>query len=616
MIQEIINFVDTLPEEVFTNNLKPKEGLYVLLDIDENGNLLNVDKDGKINRSDIEKYLAKDEADNGLSEHLALCKSIYLNSQIMGKGTNKSFNSSLGIFSSVATPFGIGFRKRVFNAEKQTIERKTKAIEDYFNAAKRFVGERDEFQEWFRRMKLFCETKLLEFIQVNEFLLDDTKEKPNEYAIKNTEFIHLFLRSPDIADFKTVNQDYFAERIFNEAKETSKGKFGVSANTHVLNESKVFLRHITGLTPTIKWLSGQDAAKVQKFYSIQGFLPKPLPLFIYRDEREAFIKIFKENSRIKYSEIVRSLTNEGRDELHNYYLIFFGGTDYSRVVDLDFVSTFQFAMDISIKKVFQLNQDDIKSLRIKDVFDFESQIVKEILNIHSNNYIKYFDDEKFDPKYTTHHYFNQFLKYRKAFYDYIYKSKKEAISQKMFDDILLKGILDDIRTDEYNPSNGQNTNHSKILTKLNIWFSLYNYFHSCNYKKTVDMITKIERHRNVIDAIINESELLNNEDEFAYAAGQCVRYLFSKSETSDKSYNRLDTFLQKTDCRLLQSALANFFGMYKHKEFTGNFGKVFAQVMDYETDANVKEYLPEFLAGFFDKNKLFFTKKSNEEVNK
>ncbi len=37
MIQEIINFVDTLPDEVFTNNLKPKEGLYILLDIDEKG---------------------------------------------------------------------------------------------------------------------------------------------------------------------------------------------------------------------------------------------------------------------------------------------------------------------------------------------------------------------------------------------------------------------------------------------------------------------------------------------------------------------------------------------------------------------------------------------------
>ena len=125
------------------------------------------------------------------------------------------------------------------------------------------------------------------------------------------------------------------------------------------------------------------------------------------------------------------------------------------------------------------------------------------------------------------------------------------------------------------------------------------------------MISKIEKHRNKVDEIITQNALINSVDEFAYLAGQCIRYLFSKSETSDKSYNRLETFLQKTDCRLLQKAMANFFAMYKHKEVTNKFGKVFAQVMDYETTENVKDYLPEFLAGFFDNNQLFSEQKTN-----
>jgi CRISPR-associated protein Csh1 len=611
MIQEIINFVDTLPDEVFASELKPKEGFYILLDIDENGNLTNVDENGKINSSDIEKYLEKEEAENDLSEHLTLCKNIYLNSQVMGKGPNKSFNSSLKIFSTVATPFGIGLRKGVFNADKQTLERKTKAINDYFKAAKAFVGQDASYQEWFRRFELFCKKHLLNVVKQHEFMRDDTKENPNKYGIKDTEFVHFFLRSPKVAAYKAVNQVYFAERIFNEDKETSKGKFGVYANTHVLNESKVFLRHITGLTPSIKWLSGEDAAKVEQFYAIQKFLPKPFPLFVYEEERQDLIKVFKEDSKIKYSEIVRKLTKDGKDELHNYYLIFFGGADYSRVIDIDFVSTFQFSTDILTKKIFPLHKDDINSQRINDVFEFEQEVVKPILNIHPDNYINYFGEEKFDTKYTTHNYYNQFLKYRKAFFDYIYKSKREAISQRMFDDILLKGILDDIRTDEYTVDKDRNENRLKILTKLNIWFSLYNYFHSSNYKKSIDMISKIEKHRNKVDEIITQNALINSVDEFAYLAGQCIGYLFSKSETSDKSYNRLETFLQKTDCRLLQKAMANFFAMYKHKEVTNKFGKVFAQVMDYETTENVKDYLPEFLAGFFDNNQLFSEQKTD-----
>jgi CRISPR-associated protein Csh1 len=91
--------------------------------------------------------------------------------------------------------------------------------------------------------------------------------------------------------------------------------------------------------------------------------------------------------------------------------------------------------------------------------------------------------------------------------------------------------------------------------------------------------------------------------------------LFSKSETKDKSYNRLEAFLQKTDSRLFQKAIANFFAMYKHKNMTDKFGRVFSQVMNYETEANMKDFLPEFLSGFFDYNKLFSVNEQ-EEIDK
>lgn len=615
MIQEIINFVETLPSEVFTNNLQPKEGLYILLDINEQGDLINVDEAGKINVEDIGKYSTKLEEE--LSEHLQICKSIYLNSQVMGKGTNKSFNSSLGIFAAVATPFGIGFRKGVFNAEKQTIERKEKALEDYFNAATQYVGEEENYKEWFRRFQLFCKKHLLKFIKTHNFLKADTKENPSEYKLKDTEYVCFFIKQPNLSDYKKVSERYFSEKIFNEAKETSKGKFGVYANTHNLNESKTFLKHITGLTPSIKWLNGEDAAKVDQFYSIQKYLPKPFPLFIYTEEREKAIKILKQDSKIRYAEMITKMLDDGKDELHNYYLIFFGGADYSRVIDIDFVSSFRYGINIQIKKIFTLKKDDSSSKEIKNVFEFEHHITKPILNIHPDYFINYFGEEKFDNKYTTHSYFNQFLKYRKAFYDFIYKSKREAVSQKIFNDILLKGILDDIRTDEYDTKTEQNKNRPKILNKLNIWFSLYNFFHSSNQEKLIDMISKIERHRNKVDAIIKKDsqELLSDVGEFSYAAGHCIRYLFSKSKTKDKSYARLETFVQKSDCRNLLDAIANFFAMYKHENMTNTFGRLFAQVMDFDSQENMKKYLPEFLAGFFDKNKLFSESKTEETNN-
>ena len=60
---------------------------------------------------------------------------------------------------------------------------------------------------------------------------------------------------------------------------------------------------------------------------------------------------------------------------------------------------------------------------------------------------KYFDE--LDPKYCkSENNYLLVLKYRKAFYDYIYKSRTQAITRQMFDDILLSGIFLDIRLDE------------------------------------------------------------------------------------------------------------------------------------------------------------------------
>ena len=62
------------------------------------------------------------------------------------------------------------------------------------------------------------------------------------------------------------------------------------------------------------------------------------------------------------------------------------------------------------------------------------------------------------------------MKYRQAFYDYIYKSRLQAVTRPMFDHILLTGILEDIRLDEL--KGNQHTQRWGILSKMNIWFSL------------------------------------------------------------------------------------------------------------------------------------------------
>ena len=62
----------------------------------------------------------------------------------------------------------------------------------------------------------------------------------------------------------------------------------------------------------------------------------------------------------------------------------------------------------------------------------------------------------------------------------------------------------------------------------------------------------------------------------------------------------------------LNKAIARLFDTYKHENFSGNFRHPFASVMAYQTQANMRDYLPMMLAGIFSDNLLFSVNKSEE----
>ena len=99
------------------------------------------------------------------------------------------------------------------------------------------------------------------------------------------------------------------------------------------------------------------------------------------------------------------------------------------------------------------------------------------------------------------------------------------------------------------------------------------------------------------------------DEKFAFAAGQVIEYILSKSKSADNSYNLLEPYLQQSKCAEFKKAMANDFGRYKHENFSKNFEKVAAFVLSYETDANLKHLLPQILSGVFSKNQLFSTSK-------
>lgn len=100
-------------------------------------------------------------------------------------------------------------------------------------------------------------------------------------------------------------------------------------------------------------------------------------------------------------------------------------------------------------------------------------------------------------------------------------------------------------------------------------------------------------------ALSQGEAILENDEQYAFAAGQVIYYLLHKSKTADKSYKRLEPFLQQVHASELNKAIARLFDTYKHENFSGNFRHPFASVMAYQTQANMRDYLPMMLAGIF-----------------
>jgi len=624
MIKEITQFVDEIKEQSYIGNIELKEGLYLLLDIQKKNNKVDLVNfsDGKFtNDDDILIYKKNDEKSKAYSKFLN-----YQQNSIP-VSHNKSF--VLSAFDSICSPFGIGFKKDFsIDKKKETIaERKVKVkkyLDEYFKNAQSFVLTINH-KEWFFNFKEFCDNQFFQFIET----LDEYQKA------KSGTLINMYLKMPSIDDYKETYQKYLSERVFNTDKINQKigdAIYGISDSLNTFSGKKAFFRHQTSPLDLNYRVTGETAMKLWKFFQLQKqVLPNPLPIFIDKDEllNEKIISIFNEDRKMRYAEMIKRLFENHQKDLSDYYLLF---VQRREIVDFDFVPSFRynFKEEMIISNLFGLNE--IPKRRIENIFEFEEKIISKIFN---NILVSIFRNDNQQITGTELHYFteltkeknkfiketlrnrrgllNLILKYRKAIYDYIYKSKIQAFTNPIFHDILFKNVLDDIRLDKF--ENNKHSYWKPIREKLNIWFSLYNYFNINNQNKE-NMANKIEKHREMIIEVATGKKNIQDDDEFAFAAGQVIYYLMSKSKSADRSYSRLEPFLQKSDYIEFRKALRNTFNMYKHENFSTKFKNPFANVMDYVPDStNFKEIIPTLLAGFFSECALFADKEKKEIDN-
>lgn len=612
MIHEITQFVDYLEEkspDIFAMNLELKEGLYIFLEKEDDKlvikdkNILKVDKDT--------------ERDPLYNSFLSVTTSTEMLNAM------KSFNSGPKIYIAIGSPFGISISGLGL---VKGINKKLEAADAYFKAAEKYIDKKNKQHfTWMKEFKSFVNTEMFDYIE-------STKDYKN---IKKGDMFYFFLKEPHLKDYQEIQSRFLSEKLFNKDKFNVKNEdgevFGISDNLSGFNDGKEFLKHKTAPLDLNYRVNGPNAMKLYKFFRLQQknkILPNPFPLFVDKNEltKEA-ISFYKEDKKTGHKEIVEHLLEKTDANLQNYYLIFFhNGYKGSRIIDLDFVPVFKYKTEDmpKIKALFNVKSKKGGALflnfTIENIFDFQSTILNKIFNgqlvteTKNGLWLKYFDDMDAKPEFgATDVIVDLFYKYRKTFYDFVYKSKRQAITFNMFDDMMKQSILDDIKHDK----DGDKT--LRIKEKLNIWFSFYNYF---NHNKKLDnMVNKTEQLFERIKQIAKEDDQrIATNDEFAFAAGQLIRTILNKSESGERSHALLEPFLQKTQDDKFKLAIARAFENYKHafKFYKGDdkryeFDKIMSEVMGFETKENLKNLLPIILAGYFSET-IFKKDKESKKI--
>ncbi|PSR54931.1 hypothetical protein AHMF7605_16185 [Adhaeribacter arboris] len=505
-----------------------------------------------------------------------------------------------------ASPYCFGLKKDSLKGGEKYQKDKVKVydrLNQYFDNAIKFLQEEKE-KKLAVAFKDFCRRYLSAEIETTEHFV----------SLKDNDYIIFYLDIP-LEIYQKPHQQYLKKRLFNTEQYNVPGLneeiLGTSNFFNGYNSKKLFLMHQTAPFEINGRISGSEAQALFQFEKLieRGVLPNPVPIFIHKEELNlnfGTVKLFHDqDKKIGYREIIQSIKPTDRQ---NYYLLF---VTRGEIKDFDFVSSFEYNLKDAktgdpfwtIYNLFHLKEKNSKEDKrypdIKNIFQFQSEVVQYIFNRalvredEGKLVIKYFDE--IDAKYYSAATYLLVMKYRQAFYNYIYKSRREVISGLIFKDIMLTGIRDDVK---------QNKEFG-AKEKLNIYFSLNHHFDNTNSNFNGNyMPDKLDElfQKTMEIADSKERVALSDETEFAYISGQMINFLLDQSESANPTHALLEPFLQKTSRELFVDEIVKVFNRYKHnidRKGTGRVSRLLREILGFDRPVDIKKYMSFILAGYF-----------------
>ena len=641
MIKEIVKFMELLPENFKMKGTQPKDGLHIEVRMELSPDYVsNIDTENFI----YEMYSSK----KGMSSpFLDKCKERHQNAWCID--TNKCFDLPTKAIHS-CSPFLVAFKREHLKGGDKFIDNQKKQktqiydrFNNYFEKAGALFDEednkdiydvfkyffvRDEFSIILSKIEQEQSSKRLELedqIESKKILDKSSNDKQvknkireeikqleiqlnNARSLSNGDYILFYLDVP-LQMYSKTHDNYLKARLFNtdeyNTEPDSEGLvYGTSNFLNGFNNKMPFLMHQTASFDITSRISNVDAKLLYEFAKIlpNKTLPNPLPLFVYEEELELqmLALIQEDQSKLGYQDLVNKLIIEHKKDLGNYYLLFWQNTKDGLVFrDFDFVSKFEFNLEenIDIINYFEVKEKEGKGLKsyskIMNIFDFEQTVLKPFIynKYHNLNYFSDLSKEGYEEMDGT---YQSYAKYRKTVYDYVYKSQRTLINQYIFYEMVFNAIKDDLKL----------ARGSGIKDKLNIWYSTQHIF---NQKNKEFMGDKLKDYQSFVEKLTSEEGIQTEATDayFAFTAGMVINYIISKSQAADASYQLLEPYLQQSRCTEFKKAIARDFARYKHERFSKRFDRAAAFVLSYETEASLKDLLPQILSGVFAKNQLY-----------
>lgn len=655
MIREIINFTRDLLEDIPDIrlwNAKPDKGLHVFVDIDEDGRWINTElKEGV----DYTYY-------DGENEEIKLwddCIRYQEATTYITMNKVKKFDSKQKIHS--CSPFAIAYNFNFNEADKKVLgipvlKKADKPSEEDIQKNEALIRNKryevicERLSDYKKNSiavygmnfkeasdNLFPEPSYKYKNQINGFFRAFPKVSSaintiKEYRLlKAKDYLHIYLRSVPLEELEKQYRHYVEQEIFSGDVLSDKTHGTVDFFTSY-NQKKLFIRHQTGyqIGGVSQRVSTEDAMILYEFMKLlrRKCFPNPLPIVIDKKEiNRTIIKLYNESGeKLSTRQILTQLFQKKNIKyLSDFFLFNLRNTMSGYVInDFDFVSLFRFELVPAIH-IFNLMEagyyvnDKMKKdpdIQIQTIFDFEKIAVRTIFNnslvrIKDDTYVThYFDD--LDPKYVLggNMMVDLICKYRKCIYEFIYKSKTGGITRNMIDDMLLTSIITNIRNDKIK---GRTEWNNKIKTKLNLWFSLYDFFSNNKGNAMTSRIKELKTKLNEVS--LGEADL-ETQEEFAFAAGQLISYLIDRSAASNKTYALLEPYLQKSKISMLQTSLSQSIATYKHDirvVHKGRFENIAAQALTFSPDGEMKPLLRYLLAGCFSPCVIYEKKEQTTE---